>query len=72
MESVQAGDMETACDILLDYYDKTYSYGLSRRDKAKVHRVEMKGLSTEQMAERLIPFVERLETATQKALVRDP
>ncbi len=32
LESVQAGDYAKATDIALDYYDKTYNYGLTKRN----------------------------------------
>lgn len=61
MEAVSNGDMDTACRILLEYYDKTYSYGLSRRDDGRVYRVKTAGLSTDEVASKLVPFADAVE-----------
>lgn len=37
LEALAAGDLETAVRVALDYYDRAYDYGLSRRDAARVH-----------------------------------
>ncbi len=36
LQAIAAGDREAAAHLLLDYYDKTYLYGLSRRESRKV------------------------------------
>ncbi len=38
-EALERGDLAECCRILLSYYDKTYRYGLSRRDQSRVHPV---------------------------------
>lgn len=36
---LQAGNMELWASALLDYYDKTYTYGLKQRNPMQVHRI---------------------------------
>lgn len=36
VEAMKNNDFKTAAGIILDYYDKTYGYGLARRDPEKV------------------------------------
>jgi tRNA 2-selenouridine synthase len=43
---LEAGQIQEAFDIVLDYYDKTYTYDLQRRAVA-IHPVEITGLSAE-------------------------
>ncbi len=37
INAIQTEDFETAIDKVLVYYDKTYSYGLEKRDRNKIH-----------------------------------
>lgn len=53
-EAVTGGDLETACGLILDYYDRTYSHGLSRRDPAKITRLNVTGMPDEQIVEALL------------------
>lgn len=41
ISSVKNGDYKTATEIALQYYDKTYQYGLSRRDQKNIHVVQV-------------------------------
>jgi tRNA 2-selenouridine synthase len=41
VHAIQEGDLATACDIILAYYDKTYTYGLSRRDPERLRRIAL-------------------------------
>jgi len=50
--AIQAGDLATAVTITLDYYDRTYRYGLEQRDRA-VPEVDVTGLSPERAATRV-------------------
>ena len=36
LEALQAGDYPTAIRIILEYYDKSYNYGLSKRPAGQV------------------------------------
>jgi len=39
MEAVDNEDFYTAVDLTLDYYDKAYLHGLSKRDTSKIYRI---------------------------------
>jgi tRNA 2-selenouridine synthase len=41
LEALDEGDLLKTTEIVLEYYDKTYDYGLSQRDKAKVRMVQL-------------------------------
>jgi len=53
-DAVAAGDLAAACGYVLDYYDQTYSHGLSRRNPDKVRRLEVTGMPDEQVVEILL------------------
>lgn len=38
LEALAAGELAVVANLTLDYYDKTYAYGLSQRDAARVER----------------------------------
>lgn len=50
--AIQLGDLATAVSITLDYYDRTYRYGLEQRDRL-VPTVDVTGLSPRQTAQKL-------------------
>jgi tRNA 2-selenouridine synthase len=39
VDAIESGDITRAVEISLDYYDRTYAHGLSRRDPASIIRV---------------------------------
>lgn len=53
-EAIERGDYNTAASIGLHYYDKTYSYGLDRREQAQILRFDAKGLTPEAIARTLL------------------
>lgn len=52
--AVIQGDLETACHLLLDYYDRTYSHGLSSRDPTSIRRVDARGLTDNEVVDRML------------------
>ncbi|MEM8502501.1 MAG: tRNA 2-selenouridine(34) synthase MnmH [Cyanobacteria bacterium P01_D01_bin.1] len=50
--AIKSGDLATAVSITLDYYDRTYRYGLEQRDQA-VPEIDITGLSPRQAAQHL-------------------
>jgi len=55
LEAIGNGDMEKGCSIVLEYYDKAYQYGVSKRDPQKVVMVDCpKGATLEQITNLLI------------------
>jgi tRNA 2-selenouridine synthase len=59
--AIQSGDLATAVSITLDYYDRTYRYGLEQRDRP-VPELDVTGLSPSQAAQRLRTAVEDSQT----------
>jgi tRNA 2-selenouridine synthase len=49
---IQAGQLAEACDLILDYYDKTYQYDLQRRG-VEVYTVDVTGLDATDAAQQL-------------------
>lgn len=41
IEAIEHDDFKTAIETVLFYYDKTYNFGLSRRDPKKIYNVEI-------------------------------
>lgn len=50
VEAIEQGDYVTAAGIGLRYYDKTYSYGLDRREQTRIHRFDASNLSPKAIA----------------------
>lgn len=59
IELLQQGQITEAFDIVLDYYDKTYTYDLQRR-KIMIQPVDVTGLLADTAAKALLEQIERL------------
>lgn len=46
-EALEKGDLAGAARLALEYYDKAYGKGISRRDPETIHSVDLKGKSAE-------------------------
>ena len=57
IEAIEKGDFRTAIDIVLSYYDKTYTYGLSKRKDQTVLSLELDEDNPGRSAEKVIDFV---------------
>lgn len=53
VDFIQAGDLRSACAIILDYYDRTYRHDLERRGKT-IPQIDLTGLSVAESAQRLL------------------
>jgi tRNA 2-selenouridine synthase len=53
IEAIESGDLRTACEISLVYYDKTYSYSNEQRVKEKVRYVPFEKLDPIEIAKKL-------------------
>ncbi|HMW39279.1 MAG: tRNA 2-selenouridine(34) synthase MnmH [Saprospiraceae bacterium] len=60
IKNVQSGNYIEAVAIALNYYDKTYDYGLSRRQEEKVHRLRLQKNSLEAIARLVIEFKNKI------------
>ncbi|MGB3491833.1 MAG: tRNA 2-selenouridine(34) synthase MnmH [Elainellaceae cyanobacterium] len=57
IDAIHKGDLAIAADIILHYYDKTYTYDLNKKREVKIHIVDARGLSADDCAQRLIEMV---------------
>lgn len=53
LEALALGDLATVARITLDYYDKTYAYGLSQRAPSRVVKLPAQGHDLRALAQRL-------------------
>jgi tRNA 2-selenouridine synthase len=56
IEAIQQGDLAFAIDVSLDYYDKAYAYGLSKRDQSNVHHLELEYANPKENALQVLRF----------------
>ena len=57
IDAIEAEDYYTATDIILNYYDKTYTYGLEKRKDQTVLYLKLNGDNSRINAEKVIAFV---------------
>ncbi len=50
LEAYETGDLKRATEIVLVYYDKTYDYGLSKRDATLINKITMLKINPEENA----------------------
>ncbi len=60
IEAINEGDFSRTAELVLKYYDKTYRYGLEKREKNKVLSLPVtEPLPPENMAEKILLFAEQ-------------
>ena len=59
IEAVEKGDFRTAIDIVLSYYDKTYTYGLEKRKDQTVLSLQIEEDNPKKSAREVIDFERR-------------
>lgn len=64
IESVEGGDIRKAIEIVLVYYDKSYRYGLSRRDQSTVTIIETYTADARDNAARVIEAANGMDRAS--------
>ncbi len=57
IEAIQNNDFKTAIEIVLFYYDKTYNFGLSKRDPDKVFPIDVDTTNARINAENVLSFL---------------
>lgn len=57
VEAVKNSDYQKACEIALDYYDKTYSYGISKRSTKNVFDLKIENDNSFSNIKKVIEFV---------------
>lgn len=50
LEAYESGDLKKATEIVLVYYDKTYDYGLSKRDAALIRHMQLEKINPSENA----------------------
>jgi tRNA 2-selenouridine synthase len=60
--AIEQGDNEPAARIALDYYDKAYRYGLSKRKQEMVHTIRLNSLNHSNNAKELLKFYATLNS----------
>lgn len=55
--ALEKNDFEKVADVSLSYYDKTYLYGLSKRDQTKVFKIDVDSEDAAENADRIIEFI---------------
>jgi len=61
IEAIEQEDYYKATDIILNYYDKTYTYGLEKREGQTVIPLKLENNDTKENAERVIEFVREMD-----------
>ncbi|MEZ4721173.1 MAG: tRNA 2-selenouridine(34) synthase MnmH [Flavobacteriales bacterium] len=56
IDFINEGNLPDACEIALDYYDKTYAYSLEKTQRAAAQVFEVSGQTNERIAELLIQW----------------
>ncbi len=60
IDNIREGAFHKTAEMVLHYYDKTYSYGLGRREPLRVFTLGIKGSGRPaEMAERILQFLEK-------------
>lgn len=54
IEALEKGDLHTACEINLAYYDKAYLYGLGKRNKATVEIMKFEKTDAEHITKEIL------------------
>ena len=58
LKAIDYGDVKTAARIALDYYDKAYKFGLSKREQDKIHSISTNSLDHPNNAKKILKFFE--------------
>lgn len=61
IEAIENDDFKTAIEIVLFYYDKTYNFGVSKRDPEKVFPIDVDTTSARLNAEKIIKFIHTIK-----------
>lgn len=53
-EAIKLGDLRTACEISLIYYDKSYDHGIGKREPSTIHKKRFAELNPAEIAKALV------------------
>ncbi|MGE0569457.1 MAG: tRNA 2-selenouridine(34) synthase MnmH [Bacteroidia bacterium] len=54
LSALEENDLKTVCEICLEYYDKSYDFGLSKRENTSIEKVFFDTLDVKLIAEKLV------------------
>jgi tRNA 2-selenouridine synthase len=60
-EALDRGDFNTVVELVLDYYDKTYEFAVSRRARKEVHSLPLTGNNAKINAMILLGYLESIQ-----------
>jgi len=60
---IDTGNMEAAINICLDYYDKTYDFGISKRNSQTIFDFEITNIDSSMSMNELVKFAESIITS---------
>jgi tRNA 2-selenouridine synthase len=60
IESLEKHDFSKVAELMLDYYDKTYSYSLNKRDSSKIHYVTINSGNVHSVVDQILRLVPSL------------
>jgi tRNA 2-selenouridine synthase len=60
IEALENNQLEKLVDLVLSYYDKTYSYGLSNRNQEKVHVIDLRNIDHPYNALKILEFYQNI------------
>ncbi|MFM1912278.1 MAG: hypothetical protein RIR51_116 [Bacteroidota bacterium] len=56
-EALEQGDLEEVVRIVLNYYDKAYLFGLSKRNQDNVIRIQINSLDQKEQVKNILPYL---------------
>jgi tRNA 2-selenouridine synthase len=61
VQAIHAGDYQKTAELVLQYYDKTYQYGLSQRKEGTLFKLQIREpLSADELSEQILQFSRQL------------
>jgi len=54
IESLKQGAFDKVAELMLDYYDKTYTHSLKKRDKSKVHTIRIDSSDVQSVTDEIL------------------
>lgn len=63
IQSFESGDYREAMEVLLDYYDRGYEHGRSKRDQSTISYLHFTNESCEDIAGKLVSFADKIYSA---------
>ncbi len=56
-EALEQGDLDEVVRIVLNYYDKAYLFGLSKRNQDNVIRIQINSLNQKEQVQNILPYL---------------